>query len=364
VHHSNLRSAAIRRVCETHHPLLRTQHSVLSTRLIPAAFTLVELLVVITIIGILIALLLPAVQAAREAARKAQCSNNLKQIGVGMFNFETKYGAFPPGAKPKKRFGMSPDDGGYQWTYYLHMIMPDLELQTYYDALGGPEFNVNLYTAWAVMARLHRINFGMIQCPSDMINDNAWAQDDAPNPELGNIPTMLPKTNYLALFSGLNDADGGTANNPQRRAVFRYGLGTRVADITDGTSNTMAVAEYLKGVDSSDSRGQFYTSRAGCQTLFVRLGPNSTTKDQSLFYPTYAPDVASLNLPCTTGNGENDNVNPRSRHAGGVHALFCDGSVRFIGDGVNSHAPTSLADPPGTWQRLAWIADGYETGNY
>jgi prepilin-type N-terminal cleavage/methylation domain-containing protein len=115
-----------------------------------AGFTLVELLVVITIIGILIALLLPAVQAAREAARKSQCSSNLRQIGVALLNFESRKGTFPPGITAKSRASSSrPSD---PWLYLLNHIMPELEMQAYYDILGGPAFNKNLYTDTVQMA--------------------------------------------------------------------------------------------------------------------------------------------------------------------------------------------------------------------
>ena len=126
-------------------------------------FTLVELLVVITIIGILIALLLPAVQAAREAARRGQCSNNLKQIGVALHNFESQHGTFPPGVKQKVQLG---DD---QWAYLLHYLLPYLEQQAYYDTLGGPQFNLKYpwYTptqpAWAQLANMPLPMFSLSQ---------------------------------------------------------------------------------------------------------------------------------------------------------------------------------------------------------
>src|SRR5664280_1708397 len=102
---------------------------------VKTAFTLVELLVVITIIGILIALLLPAVQAAREAARAVQCGNNLKQIGIALNSFESSQGTFPPGIMSKSRFsyGYDPTSGaGYEWPYFLDLLLPYLDQQPYY----------------------------------------------------------------------------------------------------------------------------------------------------------------------------------------------------------------------------------------
>jgi prepilin-type N-terminal cleavage/methylation domain-containing protein/prepilin-type processing-associated H-X9-DG protein len=312
-------------------------------------FTLVELLVVITIIGILIALLLPAVQAAREAARQSQCSNNMKQIGLGLLNFESQNGTFPPGVMSKNRWAMNyDDDGGYQWTYLLHFILPYLELDAYYAAIGGPLFKTDLYNDRASWAAVNDVGLAALWCPSDAISDNGFIQ----SPDSSGKIYLFPKSNYLGIFSGINDGDGAySAKNyagyfldPKRRAVFRYGSGVPLADITDGTSNTIAVAEYLKGMDSRDARGNFYTHRAASGT----------------------PNDPSNNLPCVTG-GDNDNyASPRSRHPGGVNAVFCDGSVHFISDSVDSYVPTDSTDTrlPGTWQRLGWIADGYTPTDY
>jgi prepilin-type N-terminal cleavage/methylation domain-containing protein/prepilin-type processing-associated H-X9-DG protein len=365
VHHNNLRSAEVGPACRAglrqEFPAFGAQVP-LGKRGLPkaAGFTLVELLVVITIIGILIALLLPAVQAAREAARKSHCSNNLRQIGVAMLNFEARNGALPPGMMSSTR---CPGDGvyPYQWTYLLHYLLPDLEMQAYYDAIGGPAFKTNLYQDPTSWNGVNHAGMAHVWCPSDSFGNNEFAAED----NAGYESYRYPKSNYLGLFSGLNDAEAYADTKPQQRAVFRYGVGTRVADITDGTSNTMALAEYLKGVGVLDVRGLFLTHRAGCQTMFVKLGPNSTANDWSLFCPgiNMANDP-SLNLPCQNGNGSNDSVSPRSRHPGGVHAVFCDGSVHFISDSVDSHPPASTTDPPGTWQRLGWIADGYDPGKY
>ena len=345
-----------------------------SSPLVPRAFTLVELLVVMTIIGILIALLLPAIQAAREAARHAQCSNNLKQIGLALHNFESRRGTFPPGISAKSRWSndWSATNGGYQWTYLLHFLLPDLEEEPYYVAIGGPRFNTDLIYHPDTWNKVNNISIPVLLCPSDNFGDNIFVAEDNPGFE----PDRWAKTNYIGLFSGLNDADGAySATNyaghhidPKQHAVFCYGKGTSISDITDGTSNTMALAEYLKGLNALDQRANFYTNRAGCQTLFVTLGPNSTAPDNLCvqFCNRGSPNDPSNNLPCVGGDSDANYAGSRSRHPGGVNAVFCDGSVHFIGDSVDSHVPdpTSPTDSPGTWQRLGWIADGYTPGDY
>jgi len=212
-------------------------------------FTLVELLVVITIIGILIALLLPAVQAAREAARKMQCGNNLKQIGVAMHNFATIQGTLPPGVLSAKRMATAPDNLN-EWTYFLHLLLPYLEQQGYYQAEDGPRFNLPppwqvTYPGWNKWQPLNGVPLPIFQCPDDPVQG-----------DMVQIATGLrvPKSNYLGIFSGRNDGDSAwSATNHitplcplGEHAVWCYGKGTAFSDITDGTSNTMAVVEYLK----------------------------------------------------------------------------------------------------------------------
>ncbi len=329
-----------------------------------AAFTLVELLVVITIIGILIALLLPAVQAAREAARKMQCSNNLKQLGLAMHNFESQKGTFPPGTMSKLQFSETASDyvtyGGYQWACYLHFMLPFLEKQAYYDALHGPKFDIgcpwNEPAIWSNLP-VEQQNVNEFLCPSDGMGGNfiGWGLD-----------VHVPKGNYLGIFSGLADGDiydsglmyrvapkkdlNGVMVNSA--AAFQPYRGTSLADITDGTSNTLAIAEYLKGVDENDNRGEYHSSRAGLQFLYVTLGPNSPAPDNlsNYFCPTLgSPHAPEANLPCVGGDRPGNYASPRSRHPGGINAVFCDGSVRFIQDSVDLNR---------VWRRLGWIADG------
>src|SRR5580698_8425448 len=140
-----------------------------------AAFTLVELLVVIAIIGILIALLLPAVQAAREAARRAQCTNNLKQLGLALQNYHDAHNGIVPGRiwpyQPSPPFTAPPSplsDGGFQDTPWLPLLLPYLEQQplanSFNYSLGsyGPG-NLGVFANSTVTATL----LGVLQCPSD-----------------------------------------------------------------------------------------------------------------------------------------------------------------------------------------------------
>jgi prepilin-type N-terminal cleavage/methylation domain-containing protein/prepilin-type processing-associated H-X9-DG protein len=323
-------------------------------------FTLVELLVVITIIGILIALLLPAVQAAREAARKNQCSNNLKQLGLAMHNFESQQGTFPPGTlAPAFCSRYYP----YQWTCYLHFLLPYLEQQAYYDALDGPKFNIGdpyeapANASWRTSAVNGNFPAGLL-CPSDALGGSFAEWSISPG-------VKLAKSNYLGIFSGLRDGDNYTMGGayPYKKpvesqwAAFQPHDGRRIADITDGTSNTMAMAEYLKGIDSKDLRGAFWTTRAGAQFLYVTSGPNSTVKDNITYFlcpNDGTPDAPSEGLPCTPGTDEANFASPRSRHSGGVNSVFCDGSVHFLQDSIDNT----------TWRRLGWIADGGIPGDY
>jgi prepilin-type N-terminal cleavage/methylation domain-containing protein/prepilin-type processing-associated H-X9-DG protein len=340
-------------------------------------FTLVELLVVITIIGILIALLLPAIQAAREAARQSACSNNLRQIGVALLNFENRNGTFPPGVQTPAQ--LSSSGPPWPWVYFLHMVMPDLDLQSFYDVLGGPTFPRDLHSDPLLRQAVNGAPVPTIQCPSDVIADNSWMWDMTISDNV-----RMPKTNYLGIWSGRNKADAGcnatdalvgltsaqrSVVTSSRRGLFGYGAGTPVANVTDGTSSTIAVTEYLKGLNVSDwARGQFYNHIPGNQLLFVRSPPNSPSPDTFVWCDVImggvnvGPNDPNMNMPCTLDSGGwqgfNSHVSPRSRHPGGVYAVFCDGSVHFIGDSINSHYPTGPDPSVGAWQRLGWINDG------
>jgi prepilin-type N-terminal cleavage/methylation domain-containing protein/prepilin-type processing-associated H-X9-DG protein len=328
-------------------------------------FTLVELLVVIAIIGILVALLLPAVQAAREAARRVQCINNLKQFGIALHNFESANGNFPPGTMAKERYA---EEWPFEWPYLIHFLLPYLEHTSYYEELDGPHFRIpNPFTGTEASLwprSVDHVDLSFIRCPSDVHPGNVKLF----NPD--GVSISLPASNYLGIFSGRNDGENFFSEGPDgydpkgiRRGVFRYHEGVPIKEITDGLSKTMAIAEYLTGLDEFDNRGLFMTNRAGCQFLYVTLSPNSTAADNLFFTPSLCQrtrsgtphDRPELNLPCTPGDDQANFASPRSRHPGGVHAVFCDGSVHFMSDTVALHE---------VWQPVGWIADGNAIGEY
>ncbi len=309
-----------------------------------SGFTLIELLVVIAIIAVLIALLLPAVQQAREAARRTQCKNNLKQLGLAMHNYHDTANMFPIGSVSRTggRFG------GPEWPYLLHFLYPYIDQTPLYNnlnfALPAPYVST---AGWAPNTFDAKIS--ALQCPSD-------GQGGAAKNITGQSMTT---SNYLGFFTGLNDAQANADANP--RAAFGMNRGARIRDITDGTSNTMIVAEYLTGV-SGDNRGWFWTNRAGSQFMFATNTPNSSIPDNLLDNPTFCPtgngnsaNNPQNNLPCVPdGNDSNNFVSPRSRHTGGVHVLLGDGAVRFVSSNVDLT----------TWRNLAQLSDGNVIGDF
>lgn len=301
-------------------------------------FTLVELLVVIAIIGVLISLLLPAVQQAREAARRMHCTNNLKQIGLGLHNFHDVNGHFPPGSLSNtgSRWG-SPE-----WPYMLHFILPYLEQGAYHERLN----NYTNAMAWGIPAThaqwqyLHNLPLDAFQCPS--------ATETGPKEITGGL--RLANSNYLGIFSGTNDGESFSDANTLQRGLFSVTTekkARRMADVTDGLSNTMIVAEYISGTDK-DVRGCFITARAGCQFLQARNTPNSSISDELFDYDSgrFCPANDPFCVP--VGNGDTNHATSRSRHPVGVNFLRGDGSVSFASDS------TSLT----IWQAAAWISDG------
>lgn len=321
-------------------------------------FTLVELLVVIAIIGVLVALLLPAVQAAREAARRMQCANNFKQLGLGVHLYADNHNTIPFGslnnAGVTGRFGCNPE-----WPYLLHYLLPLIEQKQYYDLLPWNDRRTSVcpwmadgFTAFP--AALHGKRINTFLCPSDVQFGGLNGIKPA------SVPTgpILAVSNYLGVFSGLND--GETTFEPKERmGAFRMNTGRRFAEFSDGLSNSIIMVEYIRGY-TNDGRGYIYTNRASSQYIQATNTPNSSNPENLLDHfrwcgatgPGSQPDK---NLPCIKdGNSDRNFASARSRHSGGVQVVLADGAVRFASNSIDLN----------TWRNLHWIGDGSVMGDW
>lgn len=253
-------------------------------------FTLVELLVVIAIIGILIALLLPAVQAAREAARRSQCINNLKQIGLALANYEDSFKVYPPGEIYNERVGSTAVGPAYHHTW-LTKILPFIEQQPLYD-----QMNI-LLPSWDTAATapmpFAQKRVDTLICPSDdgptdpsMTYNAAVTSYSACEGAYGWYKSYKPAaTDTFALklpaWTGKETA-----------GIFSPLFTTRIAQVRDGTSNTITVAETFtggftvpSGVSSSYTNGAGYPIRPGGypRAAFVAMNPPSGDHDDAGF---------------------------------------------------------------------------------
>jgi prepilin-type N-terminal cleavage/methylation domain-containing protein/prepilin-type processing-associated H-X9-DG protein len=319
----------------------------------PTAFTLVELLVVITIIGILIALLLPAVQAAREAARRMQCANNLRQIGLALANYESAVGCFPPGDITDRQ-----SITGFPRISWNYQLLPYLEQRAVFDAVTMRQSTASAWgnlvsndpvncTASGGIAPCSIVLSGWL-CPTDHMGG------DTARPNLC-VPAgaAFARSNYPAFFG--NNDQAATWSRSGLRAAFGFNQPATIADIKDGTSNTMAVGEYLTGALSSDWRGNFWFDEPGMNQIYTKYPPNTPLEDafsSGVCRPTASPSLPDANLPCNeTGDfmtGAGMTAAARSRHAGGIQVTFCDGSVQLISDSIGLNV----------WQALGGIDDG------
>jgi prepilin-type N-terminal cleavage/methylation domain-containing protein/prepilin-type processing-associated H-X9-DG protein len=291
-------------------------------------FTLIELLVVIAIIAVLIALLLPAVQAAREAARRSQCINNLKQIGLGVMNYESVNQSLPPGKK------------GCCYGTWTVFVMPFLEQGATYNSwnfVAGPDNNVGggLFTYGGVgNTTVTRNRINAYTCPSDTpqvpLSNGVQSHNYAFN--YGNLGNAQQKTLNGFTFTGAPFSDlypPGKPNNGSTTSAW----GTRgLRDLTDGTSNTILSAEVIQG-PTGDLRG--YTHWGDASGFETYLAPNSTLPD-CIYDKGYCKYPMGTTPPCIQSTTACPNMfASRSRHPGGVNVGMGDGTVRFIKNSIS-----------------------------
>jgi prepilin-type N-terminal cleavage/methylation domain-containing protein/prepilin-type processing-associated H-X9-DG protein len=352
-------------------------------------FTLIELLVVIAIIAILIALLLPAVQQAREAARRTQCRNNLKQLGLALHNYHDVFGAFVFRKGGTGAYNVTPRQNAARRSG-LVSLLPYFDQAPLFNQIeagdltgtnnlgvaiapGGP----HAWDGWNVW----NATIPALQCPSD------------------SYPTAQSSHNYM--FS-VGDSVNGVNGLTDVRGLFALNRCNGVRDITDGTSNTIAMSERCRGdapataANGSQSVLQYIAlgqtgiaaSPLNCRPLATggfftntslqvkaRSGARWTDGQmERVGFSTVLPPNSGGCAEGSDGNADSNTtiVPPTSRHTGGVHALMADGAVRFITENIDTGnlgtGPTtgnpSGPSPYGVWGALGTKSGGEVTGEF
>jgi len=324
-------------------------------------FTLIELLVVIAIIAVLISLLLPAVQSAREAARRAQCVNNLKQIGLAMHNYHDTVGSFPPGG-----INGSGSWAGTWWDWPA-FILPQVEQAPLYNAINFSLQNINQLDANAAndpQVTVWRSVISSYLCPSDpaagtgKVANLSWLTQGgnwsligqqytaAVTCYVGNWGDMKTGNTTFDQYSGEPGTGPGWGCGGTFRGIFSDcsdGKSIGLRDITDGTSNTLLVGECSPNMNGAlawvNGDGVFAST-------VVPLNWKSELKDGQVD-PT---DGTTCNLGQLNNFTQalhcwrNQTVNYafKSYHPGGANFAFGDGSVRFVKQSISPRTYNAL----------------------
>lgn len=316
-------------------------------------FTLIELLVVIAIIAVLIALLLPAVQQAREAARRTQCKNQLKQLGLALHNYHDTVGAFP--LDTIRTFSPQGTPGARNYTW-ITMILPYMDQAPLYNQIN---FSAQLYGQMTGTTEIRSVKLNMLTCPSD----TGWGD---PSRSKG-----FAWTDYAA-SSGWDQWD---RPDDQHGGIFTAMTAVRIADITDGTSNTVMVGEVGShswknggqiggaGQPRNGNEGVFrsslctpqfeagYDNAATSATTGRPWGPMLRADGSSGgAWGSWSSPYAFAPVYRSAYGMNSEWPGPGSLHTGGAHFLMGDGSVRFISQNIQMN--TGSAGTTNLWHSL------------
>lgn len=355
-------------------------------------FTLIELLVVIAIIAVLIALLLPAVQQAREAARRSQCKNNLKQIGIALHNYHETFDRFVYGKGGTLGYGdASRLDGNYDRRSGLYSLLPYLDQSPLYDLVeaGDPTTTPKVppggAAPWSGWVGYQKGQIAVLRCPTDP----------------GILSTRGTCNYAFSRGDFIGTAAGSGRDAQQVNGMFALRTCYGMRDIVDGASNTMMFSERVQanfginGKSSPNVREGIITSVAGITTnpgsCLAAAAPilnsgrytnGATIKgkfssiwmdgqpENVAFYSVLPPNAPSC---INDANGNADGavavLSPSSFHAGGVHALLGDGSVRFIAENIdtgNLGVASTLGgrSPYGVWGALGTKSGGETVSDF
>lgn len=278
----------------------------------PGGFTLVELLVVIAIIGVLVALLLPAVQMAREAARRTQCRNNLKQVGLALQLYHQSHGNFP------SAYFAHPDYWHPSWSW-SSLVLPHLEQQPLYDALQVGEVQLHGGTGFATPTAQMQISLEMFACPSDGRSTTNHRKGD------------FGRSSYRAVTGSILELETNYASATTQSGVVYCNSGVRMADIRDGSTNTIVVGECVLDPGDPDDDGRVGAIWAGMR--------GEMTDD------VYISDTCWFihGIEDWKINGA-EKQSFSSRHSGGANFGLADGSVQFLSESIDPETLNNLAD--------------------
>ena len=341
-------------------------------------FTLIELLVVIAIIAVLIGLLLPAVQKVREAAARTKCQNNMKQLALGLHNYENTYGVFPPGASMDgPEVSGIPRAGAEPRAPWTVAILPYIEQQARYDLFNQDQ---QFFTMWSCStcspsstnrsaAQPRNIAF---ECPSDPNSNNANANNNYFGIQGGcsPLPTGRP-------FAFTPNSEGCLQGDPFFKGYvavsgpLHVNSKVKIATIQDGTSNTFLIGEsrYMQ-TNNGFVGGIWWTWASGMNMAWGThpIGDNRAAEDgnkyrykvllaATVYQPNILPyNVSEKNEKSPGGSADNGGDYMTrysgSYHTGGAYFALCDGSVQFISDSIEQ----------AVFQQAGRMSDGQPVG--